>query len=77
MIRLEEIATQQKQANKSAKKKKGKKVSKKGGQTNGSEAVDEQSFLKVSIEDDEDMVEFLQLTVKRTLCRGIVRVSSE
>ena len=77
LIRLEEISQQQKQANKSAKKKKGKKAGKKGGQTNGAEAADEQSSLKISIEDEEDMVEFLQLTVKRTLCRGIVRVSFE
>jgi hypothetical protein len=81
-IRLEEIALLQKQVKKPSggKKKKGKKNAKKIGQSSADEAsttINEQQALQIVIEDDEDTIEFLLLTAKRTLCRGIVRVSTQ
>ena len=70
-IRQEELAKEQKQLKNSGggKKKKGKKNAKKP-------AADIQPIAIKTPADDEVDMEYLMLTVKRTLCRGIVRVSS-
>jgi len=73
-IRLEEIAQQQKHAKKTGvgKKKKGKKNIKTISSV-AEASINGQDALPTSIEDDEGTIDFLLLTVKRTLCRGIVR----
>jgi len=72
-IGREEAAAKAKAENVNVKKK-GKKGGKRNNATKSANVV---MLVETSPEDEEDMAEFLLLSVKRTLCRGIVRVSPD
>jgi hypothetical protein len=84
-------ATKSKAKSKAADTAKGKKKSKKGGKRGnagagkksgggdkvGDSKLNASAAVQPAPEDDEDNAEFLLLSVERTMCRGIVRVSFE